>query len=124
MNNSNTIKLGRTRNNFRTPQLQKITKSIQYNLELILHVRGEGKWNALPSSSLDPGDLVRIRLGEIVPADLRLIEGDFLQVDESALTGESLLVEKRGSKVAFSGSIVRQGEMTALVFATRMSTWA
>jgi H+-transporting ATPase len=83
----------------------------------------DGRWNALPASRLVPGDLVRIRLGEIVPADLKLIEGDFLQVDESALTGESLPVEKRVSEVAFSGSIVRQGEMTALVFATGMNTY-
>ncbi|MDD4448959.1 MAG: HAD-IC family P-type ATPase, partial [Methanothrix sp.] len=83
----------------------------------------DGKWNALPASRLVPGDLVRIRLGEIVPADLKLIEGDFLQVDESALTGESLPVEKKVSEVAFSGSIVRQGEMTALVFATGMNTY-
>ncbi len=83
----------------------------------------DGKWNALPASRLVPGDLVRIRLGEIVPADIKLIEGDFLQVDESSLTGESLPVEKKVSDVAFSGSIVRQGEMTALVFATGMNTY-
>ena len=83
----------------------------------------DGKWNALPSSRLVPGDIVRIRLGEIVPADIKLIEGDFLQIDESALTGESLPVEKKVSDVAFSGSIIRQGEMTALVFATGMNTY-
>jgi H+-transporting ATPase len=86
-------------------------------------VHRDGKWNALPASRLVPGDLVRIRLGEIVPADIKLIEGDFLQVDESSLTGESLPVEKKASDVAFSGSIVRQGEMTALVFATGMNTY-
>jgi H+-transporting ATPase len=86
-------------------------------------VHRDGKWNALPASRLVPGDLIRIRLGEIVPADIKLIEGDFLQVDESSLTGESLPVEKKASDVAFSGSIVRQGEMTALVFATGMNTY-
>ncbi|MDD4651771.1 MAG: plasma-membrane proton-efflux P-type ATPase [Methanothrix sp.] len=83
----------------------------------------DGKWNAIASRMLVPGDIVRIRLGEIVPADLKLIEGDFLQVDESSLTGESLPVEKKVSEVAFSGSIIRQGEMTALVFATGMNTY-
>jgi H+-transporting ATPase len=83
----------------------------------------DGKWQDLASSKLVPGDIVRVRLGEIVPADIKLIEGDYLQVDESALTGESLPVEKKISDVAFSGSIVRQGEMTALVFATGMNTY-
>ena len=62
-------------------------------------------------------------MGEIVPADLKLIAGDFLQVDESSLTSESLPVEKKVSDVTFSGSIISQGEMTALVFATGMNTY-
>jgi len=86
-------------------------------------VQRDGQWKGLPSGELVPGDLVRIRLGEIIPADLKLIEGDFIQVDESSLTGESLPVEKKVSEVAYSGSIVRQGEMTALVFATGMNTY-
>ncbi len=86
-------------------------------------VQRDGQWKGLPSRELVPGDIVRIRLGEIVPADIKLIDGDFLQVDESSLTGESLPVEKKVSEVAFSGSIVRQGEMTALVFATGMNTY-
>jgi H+-transporting ATPase len=86
-------------------------------------VHRDGKWKGLPSGELVPGDLVRIRLGEIVPADIKLIEGDFLQIDESALTGESLPADKKISDVAFSGSIVRQGEMTGLVFATGMNTY-
>ncbi len=86
-------------------------------------VQRDGQWKTLPSGELVPGDLVRVRLGEIVPADIKLIEGDYLQVDESALTGESLPVDKKVSEIAFSGSIVRQGEMTALVFATGMNTY-
>jgi len=83
----------------------------------------DGKWQDLGSRELVPGDIVRVRLGEIVPADIKLIEGDFLQVDESALTGESLPVDKKVSDVAYSGSIVRQGEMDALVYATGMDTF-
>jgi H+-transporting ATPase len=86
-------------------------------------VQRDGRWKGLPSRELVPGDLVRVRLGEIVPADIKLIEGDFLQVDESSLTGESLPVEKKVAEVAFAGSIVRQGEMTALVFAAGMNTY-
>ena len=83
----------------------------------------DGLWKEAPSRELVPGDLIRIRLGDIVPADVKLIDGDFLLVDESSLTGESLPVEKKTSEIAFSGSIVRQGEMTALVFAIGMNTY-
>lgn len=85
-------------------------------------VRRDGKWIDLPSRELVPGDVVRVRMGEIVPADVKLFEGDYLQVDESALTGESLPVEKKTGDVAYSGSMVRMGEMTALVYATGMNT--
>jgi H+-transporting ATPase len=86
-------------------------------------VRRDGKWIDLPSRELVPGDVVRIGMGEIVPADVKLFEGDYLQVDESALTGESLPVEKKAVDLAYSGSIVRMGEMTALVYATGMNTF-
>jgi H+-transporting ATPase len=83
----------------------------------------EGKWIDIPAGELVPGDVVHVRLGFIVPADIKLIEGDYIEIDESALTGESLPVEKHPSDVAYSGSIVRQGEMTGLVFATGMETY-
>ncbi len=86
-------------------------------------VRRDGKWIDIPARELVPGDVVRVRLGEIVPADVKLFSGDFLQVDESALTGESLPVEKKPSDVAYSGSIVRMGEMNGLVYATGMGTF-
>ena len=63
-------------------------------------VRRDGEWIELPARVLVPGDVVRVRLGEIVPADVKLFGGDFLQVDESALTGQSLPVEKKPSDVA------------------------
>ncbi len=83
----------------------------------------DGKWAEAPARELVPGDVVRVRLGDIVPADIKLIDGDYLQVDESALTGESLPVEKHVSDVAYSGSIIRQGEMDALVATIGMSTY-
>jgi H+-transporting ATPase len=81
------------------------------------------KWIEVPARQLVPGDVVRIRLGDMIPADLKLIEGDYLQTDESALTGESLPVEKKLEDVAYSGSIVRQGEMNGLVITTGMHTY-
>ncbi|MBN1236202.1 MAG: plasma-membrane proton-efflux P-type ATPase [Methanotrichaceae archaeon] len=87
------------------------------------NVQRDGQWKSLPSRELVPGDVVRVRLGEIIPADIKLLEGDYILLDESALTGESLPVEKKASDVAFSGSIVRQGEMTVLVYCTGMNTY-
>jgi H+-transporting ATPase len=83
----------------------------------------DGKWDVVPARELVPGDVVRVRLGDIVPADVKLIEGQFLEVDQSALTGESLPVEKALDDVAYSSSIVRKGEMNALVVNTGMHTY-
>lgn len=83
----------------------------------------DGKWSEIPSKELVPGDVVRVRLGDIVPADVKLMKGYYLLADESALTGESLPVEKHTSDIAYSGAIVRQGEMDALVVATGVSSY-
>lgn len=83
----------------------------------------DGVWGDVPAESLVPGDLVRIRLGDVVPADGRLLEGDFLSIDEAALTGESLAVSKTSGDSAYSGSIVKKGEMTMTVTATGGSTF-
>ena len=81
-----------------------------------------GAWAEIQAADLVPGDVVRIRLGVIVPADLRLIHGDYASIDQSALTGESLPVAKKIGDPAYSGSIVRQGEMTGVVIATASNT--
>ena len=66
---------------------------------------------------------IRMRLGDIVPADARLLDGDPVEVDQSALTGESLPAEKKSGDAVFSGSIIRQGEIGALVYATGANTY-
>jgi H+-transporting ATPase len=83
----------------------------------------DGKWAEITSQELVPGDVIRIRLGDIIPADAKLFDGEYLSVDESALTGESLPVEKHVADVAYSGSIVQKGEMNALVVSTGMRTF-
>lgn len=83
----------------------------------------DGKWIEADARELVPGDVVRVRLGVIVPADVKFLSGDYVLVDESALTGESMPVEKHTADVAYSGSIVRQGEMNGLVIATGMNTY-
>jgi H+-transporting ATPase len=70
-----------------------------------------------------PGDFIHLRLGDIVPADARLLEGDPIEVDQSALTGESLPVTHQSGDAVFSGSIIRTGEIDALVYATGANTY-
>lgn len=83
----------------------------------------DGKWGELAAQQLVPGDIIRIRLGDIVAADVKLLEGEYLSVDQSALTGESLPVNKKSGDVAYSGTITKQGEMTAIVLATGSQTF-
>jgi H+-transporting ATPase len=96
---------------------------LKQKLALRARALRDGKWTQLSARELVPGDIVRVRLGDIVPADIKLLEGDFLSVDQSALTGESLPVDKTVSDIAYSGSIVRQGEMDAVVVATGMKSY-
>ncbi|MCB1741262.1 MAG: HAD-IC family P-type ATPase, partial [Gammaproteobacteria bacterium] len=83
----------------------------------------DGVWRVLPARELVPGDIVALHLGNVIPADVTLTSGDYLSIDESALTGESLPVDKKIGDAAYSGSIVKLGEMTALVTATGMATY-
>ena len=96
---------------------------LKKRLALRAKVLRDGKWMDIPAAEVVPGDIVRLRLGNIVPADAKLIEGEYLLIDESALTGESLPVERHPSDVAYASSIVRQGEMDAAVTTTGMSTY-
>ncbi|XP_059453969.1 ATPase 8, plasma membrane-type [Corylus avellana] len=82
-----------------------------------------GKWSEQDAAMLVPGDLISIKLGDIVPADARLLEGDPLKIDQSALTGESLPVSKNPGDEVFSGSTCKQGEIEAVVIATGVHTF-
>ncbi|MGC1417542.1 MAG: plasma-membrane proton-efflux P-type ATPase [Candidatus Acidiferrum sp.] len=83
----------------------------------------DGKWGAPKVAELVPGDVIRLRLGDIVPADARLLAGDPIQVDQSALTGESLPATRKPGEAVFSGSIIKQGEADAMVYATGEKTY-
>ncbi|KAI6682592.1 hypothetical protein NL676_036473 [Syzygium grande] len=83
----------------------------------------DGKWSEQDAAILVPGDIISIKLGDIIPADARLLEGDPLKVDQSALTGESLPVTKNPSDEVFSGSTCKQGEIEAVVIATGVHTF-
>jgi H+-transporting ATPase len=81
-------------------------------------VKRDGSWSDVAARLLVPGDIVRLRLGDIVPADSRSLGPDPVEVDQAALTGESLPVSKAAGEDLYSGAIVRQGETDALVYAT------
>ena len=84
--------------------------ALKQRLALMARVLRDGQWHDLPARLLVPGDVVLIRLGNIVPADVRLLGSGCLSVDQSALTGESLPVDKKGADVAYSGSVAKLGE--------------
>ncbi len=86
-------------------------------------VKRDGQWVAPPARELVAGDVIQLRLGDIVPADARLLDGDPMSVDQSALTGESLPATRNPGDAVFSGSIVRRGSSSALVYGTGTNTY-
>ncbi|XBH88786.1 hypothetical protein VPH35_080815 [Triticum aestivum] len=83
----------------------------------------DGRWTEEDAAILVPGDVISIKLGDIIPADARLLEGDPLKIDQSALTGESLPATKGPGDGVYSGSTVKQGEIEAVVIATGVHTF-
>jgi H+-transporting ATPase len=98
-------------------------EALKAKLAVKARVKRDGKWINPAARELVPGDVIRLRLGDIVPADARLLDGDPVEVDQSALTGESLPAERKSGEAVFSGSIIRQGEIGALVYATGVNTY-
>ena len=92
--------------------------ALKAKLALKARVKRAGKWTSQPSRNLVPGDIIRIRLGDVVPADARLMSEMSVEVDQSALTGESLPVKRQMGQAVFSGSVIRKGEAQAIVYAT------
>src|SRR5580704_6607409 len=98
-------------------------EALKAKLAIKARVIRDGKWITPAARELVPGDVIRVRLGDIVPADARLLEGDSVEVDQSALTGESLPATRKSGDAVFSGSIIRRGEIGALVYATGGNTY-
>ena len=91
-------------------------EALKARLAIKARVKRDGKWITPPARELVPGDAIRLRLGDIVPADARLLDGDEVSVDQSALTGELLPKTCKSGDAVFSGSIIRRGETDALVY--------
>lgn len=97
--------------------------ALKKKLAMQAMVRRDGTWAQVPARELVPGDLIRVRIGDIVPADAVLEEGDPIEVDQSALTGESLPVSHTAGETIYSGSIIKRGEIEAVVSATGSTTF-
>jgi H+-transporting ATPase len=97
--------------------------ALKAKLAIKATVKRDGKWINPAARELVPGDVIRVRLGDIVPADARLLDDDPVEVDQSALTGESLPATRKSGEAVFSGSIIRQGEADAMVYATGPNTY-
>ncbi|PPQ33500.1 plasma-membrane proton-efflux P-type ATPase [Rhodopila globiformis] len=108
---------------FEERQAGNAIEALKAKLAIKARVRRDGTWITPPARELVPGDAIRLRLGDIVPADARLLDGDEVSVDQSALTGESLPTTRKTGDAVFSGSIIRRGEVNALVYATGGKTY-
>lgn len=99
-----------------------VVEALRRRLQVNTRVLRDSNWQVIPARELVPGDIVRVRSGDIIPADLKLLTGA-LSVDQSALTGESRDVDKTSGQVVSSGSIVRRGEGNGVVILTGAKTY-
>lgn len=96
--------------------------ALKQRLRIQSRTKRDGKWSIIPARELVPGDLVRVRIGDLLPADIKIVDGS-LGLDQSVLTGESGIVEKSTGEIAYSGSAVKRGEVTGIVDATGTKTY-
>jgi plasma-membrane proton-efflux P-type ATPase len=99
-----------------------VVEALRKRLQVSARVRRDSSWQVIPARELVPGDIVRVRPGDIIPADVKLLTGA-LSVDESALTGESKDADKKPGEVLSSGSVVRRGEGNGVVMLTGAKTY-
>ena len=104
-------------------QADTAIQALKSKLAPTARVRRDGLWQTIDARQIVPGDLIRLRVGNIIPADSRLRDDDEVQVDQSALTGESLPVTRSSGDAVYSGSILKRGEADASVFATGANTF-
>jgi H+-transporting ATPase len=98
-------------------------EALKAKLALEAQALRDGAWTMIPARELVPGDVVRLRLGNVVPADVRVLDEGEVQVDQSSLTGESLPVSRSTGNPLYAGSVIRRGETKAIVSATGPATF-
>ncbi|MDQ1251642.1 MAG: H+-transporting ATPase [Euryarchaeota archaeon] len=106
---------------FQEQQSFRVVESLKLKLNVEAKVLRDGNWSTLPARELVPGDIARVRAGDFVPADIKIIDGN-AEVDQSAITGESFALGKKKGDIIYSGSIVRKGEATGAVVSTGVQT--
>ena len=107
---------------FQEKQATRAVKALKQKLQLQARVLRDGLWSTISAEELVPGDIIRIRSGDLVPSDLKIIDAE-ISVDQSAITGESMPLEKKKSDLVFSGSMIRKGEATGIVTSTGAHTY-
>jgi H+-transporting ATPase len=95
---------------------------LKEKLKINARVKRNGNWSLIPARELVPGDVIRLRAGDFIPADIKVAEGN-VEVDQSSLTGESQMVEKLVNEILYGGSVVRRGEVTGVVTSTGAKTY-
>lgn len=106
---------------FQEEKANAAVESLKQKLRINARVKRDSQWMVIPARELVPGDVIRVRAGDFVPADTRIAEGR-VEADQSALTGESLTIEKKPGDVLFSGSTIKRGESTGIISATGSKT--
>jgi plasma-membrane proton-efflux P-type ATPase len=99
-----------------------VVETLRKRLQVSARVLRDASWQVIPSRELVPGDIIRVRSGDIIPADVKLLSGA-LKIDQSALTGESKDADKAPAEMLSSGSIVRRGEGNGVVVLTGANTY-
>jgi plasma-membrane proton-efflux P-type ATPase len=99
-----------------------VVETLRRRLRVSARVRRDSRWQVIPARELVPGDIVRVRPGDIIPADVKLLTGT-VSVDQSALTGESKDADKAPGNTVSSGSVVRRGESDGVVLLTGAKTY-
>ena len=106
---------------FQQKRANSALEQLKGKLQIQSKVKRQGKWTLIPAREIVPDDIIRLRTGDFVPADIIILEGS-IKVDQSSLTGESFLIEKDKNQLVYSGSIVRSGEATGITKATATQT--
>ncbi|MEJ2636214.1 MAG: HAD-IC family P-type ATPase, partial [Calditrichia bacterium] len=109
-------------NAYQKRKLNTIARLIKSNLTIHADVMRDGKWTTIQAKAIVPGDIVHLKVGDVVPADAKLIAGEYLECDESEISGDNVYVSKKVLDEVFSGSIVISGDMSAIVTATGTGT--
>jgi H+-transporting ATPase len=97
--------------------------ALKAQLALNADAKRDGKFISVPARELVPGDVIRIKIGDVLPADARLLPGDPVKIDQAALTGESLPVDRNPGEQVYSGSVVKKGQAEAIVNGTGSNTF-